>query len=242
MRLHILGCGDAFGSGGRNQSGYLIEASDRLFLLDCGPTSLLALKRAGFDPSRLDAVLLTHLHGDHYGGLPFLFIEYIHQTPRPNPLLIAGPTGTEEKVRALFRLMYGSGRSADLPAEFQILEPDLAATVCGIEVFSFRVPHQEEETSLALKVAYQGKTIVFSGDTAWSERLFEEARGADLFLCECSYYDQGAGKHLSYLKLRDKLPQLGSKQVILTHMGEEMLARRGELEFDTAEDGRMIEF
>jgi len=56
MRLHILGCGDAFGSGGRNQSGYLVEASNRLFLLDCGPTTLLAMKRAGFDPQQLDVI------------------------------------------------------------------------------------------------------------------------------------------------------------------------------------------
>src|SRR5262245_4294970 len=69
MRVHVLGCGDAFGSGGRNMSGYLVETEEKLFLLDCGPTSLLAMKRAGFKPSRLDAVFLTHLHGDHFGGL-----------------------------------------------------------------------------------------------------------------------------------------------------------------------------
>ena len=77
MRMHILGCGDAFGSGGRNQSGYLVEANDRLFLLDCGPTTLLAMKRAGIDPGRLDAILVSHLHGDHFGGIPFFFIEYL---------------------------------------------------------------------------------------------------------------------------------------------------------------------
>ena len=94
MRLHILGCGDAFGSGGRNQSGYLIEANDRLFLLDCGPTTLLAMKRAGFDPGRLDAILVSHLHGDHFGGIPFFFIEYLYRKPRFDTLTIAGPPGT----------------------------------------------------------------------------------------------------------------------------------------------------
>jgi ribonuclease BN (tRNA processing enzyme) len=91
MRLHILGCGDAFGNGGRNQSGYLIEASDRLFLLDCGPTTLLAMKRSGFDPRRLDVIVLSHLHGDHFGGLPFFIIEYLYQSQRENPLVVAGP-------------------------------------------------------------------------------------------------------------------------------------------------------
>ncbi len=84
MKLHILGCGDAFGSGGRNQSGYLVETADKLFLLDCGPTSLLMLKRAGFDPRRVDTILLSHLHGDHFGGIAFFFIEYLYLRPRLN--------------------------------------------------------------------------------------------------------------------------------------------------------------
>ena len=74
-RVHILGCGDAFGSGGRNNSGYLVEAGDRLFLLDCGPTTLLAMKRAGFNPRRLDAIFLSHLHGDHCAGVPFFLLD-----------------------------------------------------------------------------------------------------------------------------------------------------------------------
>jgi ribonuclease BN (tRNA processing enzyme) len=108
MKLYILGCGDAFGSGGRNQSGYLVEAAERLFLLDCGPTTLLAMKRASFDPRCLDVIFLSHLHGDHCAGLPFFFIEQNHNKPRPTPLHVAGPPETEEKVRALFQLMYGS--------------------------------------------------------------------------------------------------------------------------------------
>ena len=107
MKIHILGCGDAFGSGGRLQSSYLVESDDRLFLLDCGPTALLALKRAGFDPRRLDAIMVSHLHGDHFGGLPFFLIDYLYRQPKNDPLLIAGPPGTETKVRQLFNLMYG---------------------------------------------------------------------------------------------------------------------------------------
>ena len=122
MRLHILGCGDAFGSGGRNQSGYLIEAADRLFLLDCGPTTLLAMKRAGFEPRRLDAIILSHLHGDHFGGIPFFLIEYLYHKPPHSPLTIAGPPGTEERVRQLFNLMYGGAKETPF-LRFQVLIP-----------------------------------------------------------------------------------------------------------------------
>ena len=243
MRLHILGCGDAFGSGGRNQSGYLVEATDRLFLLDCGPTTLLAMKRAGFDPRRLDAIILSHLHGDHFGGIPFFIIEYLHQSPRDYPLTIAGSPGTEERVRQLYNVMYGGGRNPpdDPPLRFQILTPELMQSVTGIEVFPFRVPHQTHDVSLGLKVGYQHKQILFSGDSAWTDAFIEHARGVDLFLCECSYYDEQPGMHVNYRALAANLARLQCHKLVLTHLGEDMLARRHQLSAIAAEDGMVIE-
>jgi ribonuclease BN (tRNA processing enzyme) len=243
VKLHVLGCGDAFGSGGRNQSGYLIETSDRLFLLDCGPTALLAMKRAGFDPRRLELIFLSHLHGDHFGGIPFFFIEHLYQRTRDKPLQIAGPPGTEEKVRELFRLMYGEGLAGKEipPTRFHILTPDTSTNIDGIAVFAFRVPHQVEEVSLALKVNCDGKQLLFSGDSAWTDLFLEQARGVDLFLCECSLYHPGAVLHVSFLELQENLPRLHCKKLVLTHLGEEMLSRRNDLPVICAEDGMVIE-
>lgn len=238
MKLHILGCGDAFGNGGRNQSGYLVEASDRLFLMDCGATTLLAMKRAGFDPRRLDVVFLSHLHGDHFGGLPFLFISYLYEHPRDKPLHIAGPSGSEEKVLELFRLMYGG----DIPPlRFHVLQPGKSQLILGVDVFPFRVPHQIQAISLGLKISYEGKRILFSGDSAWTDLFLSHARGADLFLCECSFYEQKTANHLDYTTLQEKLTHLKCKKLVLTHLGEEMLQRREELEAVCAEDGMVIE-
>lgn len=242
MKLHILGCGDAFGSGGRHQSGYLVEASDRLFLLDCGATTLLAMKRAGFEPRRLDAVILSHLHGDHCAGLPFFFIDYLYRQPKNAPLIIAGPTGTEEKVRALFQTMYGGGKEKELPpVDFQILNPDQPARVAGVDVLPFAVPHQSEAISLGLKIAYGGKQLLFSGDSLWSETFIEQARGVDLFLCECSFYREQSGMHVNYQALQANLSRLQCRQLLLTHLGEEMLARQSELGVACAADGMVIE-
>lgn len=243
MKLHILGCGDAFGSGGRNHSGYLVDACDRVFLLDCGPTTLLAMKRAGLDPRRLDVVFLSHLHGDHFAGLPFLFIEYLYERPRRSPLQVAGPPGTEERVRRLFGVMYGSGLSAKRlpPTRFHVLRPEKKKVIQGISVFPFRVPHQEREVSLALKVGYRGKHILFSGDSAWSELFVTHACGADLFLCECSFYDREGSNHMNYRTLRNHLSRLQCKQIVLTHLGEEMLTRRNKISFTLAEDGMVVE-
>lgn len=241
MKLHVLGCGDAFGSGGRHQSGYLVEADDRLFLLDCGPTSLLAMKRAGIAPQRLDAILLSHLHGDHFGGIPFFLIEYLYQKPPDNPLMIAGPPGTEERVLQLFELMYGGKGSIEALARFRVLDPGRRQRVSDIDVFAFRVPHQTRDISLGLKVAYQGKQILFSGDSAWTEDFIEHARGVDLFLCECSFYREQPGMHVNYHALQANRHHLQCKELVLTHLGEEMLARSHELPAILAEDGMVIE-
>lgn len=243
MKLHILGCGDAFGSGGRHQSGYLVEASDRLFLLDCGPTTLLAMKRAGFDPRRLDAILLSHLHGDHFGGVPFFFIDYLYRQPRTHPLLIAGPPRTEEKVRQLFQVMYGgNSETKELPpTTFRTLYPGRSARVAGIDVFSFLVHHQTDAISLGLRVAYDGKTLLYSGDSPWTESFIDQARGVDLFLCECSFYNEEPARHINYQILRANLTRLECRRLLLTHLGEDMLAQKDELSTEVASDGMVIE-
>lgn len=243
MKLHILGCGDAFGSGGRNNSGYLVEAKDRLFLLDCGPTTLLAMKRAGFDPCRLDAIFLSHLHGDHYGGLPFFFLDALYENPRDKPLRIAGPPGTEERARALFRFMFGeAAEPRELPPTvFHVLEPGMQETIEGIEVLCFRVPHQVRDISLALKVSYEGKQILYSGDSAWTDLFVTHSRGADLFLCECCFFDREAANHMNYQRIQENISRLECKRLLLTHLGAEMLSRRQEVRLQLAEDGMVIE-
>ena len=242
MRLHVLGCGDAFGSGGRHQSGYLVEASDRLFLLDCGPTTLLAMKRAGFAPRHLDAIILSHLHGDHFAGIPFFLIEYLYQNPPTSPVTIAGPPDTRERVMDLCKLMYGSGKSPtqNAPFTFQILHPKESTNVKGIEVFPFRVPHQTGDISLALKVAYDDRWVLFSGDSAWTDDFIAQARGVDLFLCECSFFTEQPAMHINYQILRANRKRLECKKLLLTHLGEEMLARKNQLEIAFAEDGMVL--
>src|SRR5579885_2866206 len=108
----FLGTGDPFASGGRMQSAVLLDAGAAgRFLLDCGATTLLALARAAIDPDTLDAVLISHFHGDHFGGLPLVVLDLVAnrdagRPPRSRPLMIAGPAGTEQRLReamALFR-------------------------------------------------------------------------------------------------------------------------------------------
>src|SRR5690349_7987837 len=106
MRLTVVGCGDAFGSGGRANTCFWIESGDITVALDFGATSLVALKRLSLPPSRIDLVVLSHLHGDHFGGLPFLLLDGHFEGRRDKPLTIIGPVGTAERLRAAAEIFF----------------------------------------------------------------------------------------------------------------------------------------
>lgn len=72
MRLQFLGSGDAFGSGGRFNTCFLVEDVTDAFLIDCDASSLIAMRKYGIDPNRVDTVFISHLHNDHFRGLSFL--------------------------------------------------------------------------------------------------------------------------------------------------------------------------
>ena len=86
LRLTVLGSSDAFNAGGALHSAYLLEHDEGTLLIECGPSVLAGMKRAGVPTDAPDAVLISHLHGDHFAGLPFLFLEYLFENPRGRPL------------------------------------------------------------------------------------------------------------------------------------------------------------
>ncbi len=124
---------------------------------------------------------------------------------------------------------------------FHVLEPEKQESIEGIEIFPFRVPHQVREISLGLKIQYEGKRVLYSGDSAWTDLFITHAQGVDLFICECSFFDRESPDHMSYDKIRENLSRLKCKNLVLTHMGEEMLSHRLELPVKTAEDGMVVE-
>src|SRR5207302_8674683 len=98
VTVRFLGCGDAFGSGGRFQTCFLVRSDTARFLIDCGASSLIAMNRFGVDPAEIDLILLSHLHGDHYGGLPFFLLDAQILRRRTRPLVIAGPPGLRKRL------------------------------------------------------------------------------------------------------------------------------------------------
>ena len=237
----FLGTGDASGSGGRFHACILVEAEDACFLLDCGASSVIALNRYHINANRVGAILVSHLHGDHFGGIPFFLMDAICVTGRTTPLAIAGPEGVEDRVwRALDVLYAGvSERERAFPLRFEELTPGKGSSLGAVSVIPGRGSHGREN-ALVLRVECGGKVIAYSGDTGWTDALKEAAAGADLFICEASHFEKEKEGHLTYRTLARRRADLECKRMVLTHLGSDVLARTSDLDIETVEDGERI--
>lgn len=243
MRIKFLGSGDAFGSGGRFNTCMLVESSASIFLVDCGASSLIAMKRFGVLPDSIDTILITHLHADHFGGLPF-FILAAQFSKRRTPLTVAGPPGLRERLPEAMEVFFPG--SSKIAQKFDVriveLQPRERATVNHLKVTPYAVNHGGNSLSFALRVETDGSILTYSGDGEWSDEMADAAREADLFICEAYFHEKEVRYHLNLKTLEKHLPEIRPKRLILTHMSEDMLLRRDSVCFETAEDGKVVEF
>lgn len=241
--MTFLGSGDAFAGGGRFQACLHLAAPETgPLLLDCGATSLVALKRLDIDPASIGHVVLSHLHGDHFGGLPWLILDGQFDK-RTRPLEIIGPHGTRERVTQAFEALYPGAAEAERPFKTRFIEYTKrnAQRFGSATITAYPVLHTPATAPHALRVEYAGKVIAYSGDTEWTDTLIEASRGADVFICECNFFDTKAPGHLDYGTLQENLPRLSARRIVITHMSDEMLARLPEIEMEAAADGRVID-
>jgi ribonuclease BN (tRNA processing enzyme) len=243
-RVTFLGTGDAFSAGGRHMAAYLIESPEGSLLLDCGPTILASLNRHALSAAPVDAVLLSHFHGDHFGGLPFLFLHYMYIEPRVRPLKIIGPLEVESRVRTLFRAMYADSAAEPLPFTLEFIEvrPRETLRLGRMRIDAFSAVHQKEPPSLGFEITGGGWKIVYTGDGGWTEELVEHTQNADLFICECSFFETRYETHLDYPRIAENAGRFGAKRLVLTHLGQETLARAEEIALEMAHDGLVVTF
>ncbi len=241
VQLQFLGSGDAFGSGGRFQTCFLLRGADGQVLIDCGASSLIAMKRFGVDPSAIGWVLLSHLHVDHCGGVPFLILDG-QFSRRTRPLVVAGPPGLQARMEAAMDNGFPGSTKVErrFPTHFIELPERVAHAIGPATVTPFAVAHASGAPSYALRVEYGGKIITYSGDTEWTDNLIDAARDADLFICEAYFFDKKIKYHLDYQTLREQRQRLVCRRLILTHMSQDMLGRLNEVECEYAEDGKIV--
>jgi ribonuclease BN (tRNA processing enzyme) len=241
VRLRFVGCGDAFSAGGRFHTCFHLDGGDQPMLIDCGVTSLVALKREGIDPASIGWIALSHLHGDHFGGLPWLILDG-QFAGRTRPLVIAGPPGAEARFKQAFEALYPGSTSAERPFEIRFVEMSerVSCELGPALVTPFEVRHRSGAPSYGLRVRYGGRLIAYSGDTEWTDALLELADGADLFICECNEFDKFVPGHLNYRTLAERRSELRCERLVLTHLSQAMLARLDEVEIEAAADGATI--
>jgi ribonuclease BN (tRNA processing enzyme) len=246
MRLTIVGSGDAFGSGGRSNTCFWLETAKATLVVDFGASALPALKALKLDPNRIDAIILSHLHGDHFGGLPFLLLDGQFLARREKPLLIVGPPGSRERLGALLEVFFPKSAGSKWRFAWRVEEiaPGVPADVLGHSLVTAEVIHQSGAPSTALRLSDGETVFAYSGDTEWTDALLPIARDADLFICECYAFAGKITGHMSFEILRARLADLGAKRTMVTHMNPSMLARLDEVRAQgvlVAEDGLAME-
>ena len=245
MQLQFVGCGDAFGSDGRFNTCFHVTGRQANFLIDCGASSLIAMKKLGISPNEIQAILCTHFHADHFGGLPFFMLESQFFSKRTDPLVIAGPQGLEDWfVRVMETAFPGSsGTKQRFDLTLKELKNGEAAEIGGLRVTPHLVHHGNPDGPfIALRVEVEDRIIAYTGDTQWTESIIKAAENADLFVAEAYFRDKQVPFHLDLATLEKHLPAVGAKRVILTHMSDDMLIQRGDVAYEAADDGLIVEF
>ena len=244
MNIQFIGSGDAFGSGGRFNTCFYIHADQSDFLIDCGASSMVALKSSQIPLNDIQLILITHFHADHFGGIPFFILDAQLISNRTQPLTIAGPKGIEEWVEKAMET--GFPGSSGTKQKFGLTIVELAnrqpATFNGIRTIPFGVKHGMPEGScLAYRIEADNRVIGYTGDTEWFDDLIEVGREADLFIAEAYFYDKAVKNPLNYTTIVNHLDQIHPKRLVLTHMGSDMLSRLSDIPHEAAEDGKIIE-
>jgi len=241
VRVRFFGSGNAFADGGRSHACIHVSAPGVSVLLDCGGSALPAIMRAGAADS-IDAIAISHLHGDHFGGIPYLLIQQ-HYAKRVRPLTIAGPRDLIGRLRGAEQALYPDfySKSGQPQYEVRMLVLGAEETALGAAmVTALPVKHVAEADPHGIRVRIGDTLIAYSGDASYNEQLPRVAQGADLFICDSTYWDFEEPSHASYKSIMRNREQLECKRIVLTHLGADALAHAGEMELEHATDGLEI--
>ncbi len=242
VSVTFVGSGDAFGSGGRFNTCIMVDAPETRFVIDFGASSLIALNQLGIAHNSIDTVLLTHIHGDHCGGLPFMLADAMLGARRSTPLTIAGPRDTEARLAEVRDAMM-PGMHVMVPkfpldyVEIDVMRP---TDINGLRVTTYPAAHTGETNPTSVRVEVAGKVIAYTGDSAWTKHMPALAADADLFIAECYFHSKPVRFHLNYPDIVAHKDELTAKRIVLTHMSPEMLAQQDAVPEDCAHDGMVV--
>ncbi|HUC48278.1 MAG TPA: MBL fold metallo-hydrolase [Xanthobacteraceae bacterium] len=244
MHLQFVGCGDAFGTGGRFNTCFHLVGNNINALIDCGGSSLVGMNKLAIDRNAISTIFITHFHADHIGGLPFFILEANYVLKRKGALTIAGPPGLKSRFAEVMESAYPGTANLQLAFPLTLREVEIGKRneIGNVQATPIRVVHDERAgPCLGYRCEAEGKIVSYSGDTQWTDAVIDIGRNADLFICEAYTRDKPINTHMALSALERHLPQIKPKRLILTHMSNDMLARRAEVPYESAEDGMIVE-
>jgi len=246
VKLTVVGCGDAFGSGGRLQTCYLVQSASTSFLVDCGATAIIGCSRLGIDPNTIPTVFISHLHGDHFAGLVWWLLYSQHVGKRTTPLTVIGPKDIEARFITAAEVFFPGSTGVQRKYDLTFREYAKGAPLDegAVRVETFEVKHPSGAPPYALRFEVDGRVLSFTGDTDWVENLVLAGKDADLYIMECYQFDGAPRYHMAWKTIEANLDRIGAKRTMLTHMAKVMLDRRHEVtdpRIVLAEDGLTLE-
>ncbi len=246
IQLTFLGVGNAFNHLGLGYQSILLrwvnkKGENQQVLLDCGPTAIQQLIAEGIHPNNISAVFLTHFHGDHAGGIPFLLLHRKYMPQGDTPLHLIGGTGLKNRMMKYLEAHYPSlndwlneGNNKIIFHEIVSEETRVLPTL-GISFETVAIPHQPE--SWGYRIHVNDKIIAISGDTRPTENLKHLADNASVFIIECSTMESIPADHVSWDWLKNELESWNASRIVFIHYADDVWDSR---ELITKTDSRII--
>lgn len=222
LQFTFLGTGNAFSPGGLCCSGFLVNGR---YLFDAPPQTLSSMGTIGIDPNEVDTVVLSHHHGDHFLGLPFLLLHW-RWKGRTRPVRIYGPRGTKRLATEIAEMVFPGvldGIGYDL--EWYDLEPGRPVCANGLEIEPLEMTHDSGlELCLGYKAITGGRRFSYTGDTIFCDSVRELAKGVEVMVSECASVADNVPVHMN---LVDDMPKVRAAlapeaELILTHINPDV--------------------
>ena len=252
MRITVLGKSPAWQDAGGACSGYLVEEDGYCLLLDCG-NGIFGKLRAHVDYVEVDAVVISHLHADHFFDL-VPFASALTYAPRQQPVPVDRWPGTSDPARprlvappgatdAFRTTCRGGGMFEDhVEQAFTLSEYGPGEQVqLGPLTVGFRpVPHFVETHAVEVVSSVTGGRMTFGADSAPSEDLIAFAQDTDLLIVEATLprpERSGVRGHLTPREAGEHATRAGARRVVLTHISDELGADWAKAEASAVYDG-----
>ncbi|MFN3603731.1 MAG: MBL fold metallo-hydrolase [Leptonema sp. (in: bacteria)] len=211
----IIGSGNAFNTDARGHCSFLL---DSIFLIDCGPTILLKRESLNIDFSKIKVVLITHFHGDHFAGLPFLVLYFEYILKRKEILYILGPKHIKNQYWALMNLIYPN---ININFTIEFVEIQNTYTFQNYQITPYPITHKEE--SIGYKIFDGNHSFAFSGDTILDENVYPLYDNIDVGIIELSLKENA--NHTSHVSLEELIlnrSKIKAKKLYFNHLYDEL--------------------